>query len=107
MIEHIVLFRLNRNTTKEQIQVITGALLKMADEIPGILDISAGSNIKNSEDLNRKYNYGLIVRFTNEESLNAYISHPSHQRVVKEYLGSEVVEEVFILDFVREGVTNE
>ena len=97
MIEHIVLFKLKAATTKEQIQTLTQGLLKMADEIAGIEEISAGANTS-PEGLNRGYNYGMIVRFVDAEARDAYIPHPFHQGVVKEYIHPNV-DEVLVLDY--------
>ena len=90
MVEHIVLFKLKPATMEEQIQTLTQGLLKMADEISGIEEISAGVNT-NPEGLNRGYNYGLIVRFVDAKARDAYIPHPFHQRVVKEYIVGKAV----------------
>ena len=63
----------------------------MADEIPEIVDISAGVNTS-PEGSNQGYNYGLIVRFIDMEARNTYIPHSFHQRIIKEYVRSNMNE---------------
>ena len=59
----------------------------MLSKIPGILDMSSG--IQDSE--NRRYNYGLTVRFKDKAAREAYSSNPHHKALGDRY-GGMVVE---------------
>ena len=62
MVEHIVLLKLKSDVTSAQLDALPDALLKMADEIPGIESITAGTN-NSPEGKSQGYSYGFIVRF--------------------------------------------
>ena len=97
MVEHIVLLKLKSEATEQQIQTLTDALLKMADEIPGIEEISAGMN-NSPEGKSEGFNYGFIVRFSNQEARDAYLPHPVHHQVAGEYL-RPIVDDVLVFDY--------
>ena len=97
MIEHIVLLKLKPDTSETQIQTLTGELLKIADEIPGIETISAGMN-NSPEGKNHDYTYGFIVRFTDAAARDAYLPHPVHRRLAGEYL-RPIVDDVLVFDY--------
>ncbi|MCZ6676226.1 MAG: Dabb family protein [Candidatus Poribacteria bacterium] len=99
MIEHIVLLKLKSDTTEEQIQALTDALLKMGEEIPGIEDISAGMN-NSPEGKNHDFTYGFIVRFRDEAARDAYLPHPVHRQVAGEYL-RPIVDDVLVFDYTH------
>ena len=44
MVEHIVLLKLKSEVTNAQLETLSDALMGMADEIPGIESITAGTN---------------------------------------------------------------
>ena len=95
--EHIVLLKLKSEATKKQIQTLTDALLKMADEIPGVEEISAGMN-NSPEEKSQGFTYGFIARFTNQEMRDAYLPHPVHRKVAGEYL-RPIVDDVLVFDY--------
>jgi hypothetical protein len=97
MIEHIVLLKLKSDTTAQQIQTLTDALLKMAGEIPGIEEISAGMN-NSPEGKNGDFTYGFIVRFRDGAARDAYLPHPVHRQVAGNYL-RPIVDDVLVFDY--------
>ncbi|MCH8295069.1 Dabb family protein [Candidatus Poribacteria bacterium] len=97
MIEHIVLLKLKPDTTEQQVRTLTNALLKMADEIPGIEDISAGMN-NSPEEKNNGFTYGFIVRFSDVAARDAYLPHPVHRQAAGEYL-RPIVDDVLVFDY--------
>jgi hypothetical protein len=97
MVEHIVLLKLKSNTTEEQVQTLTDALLKMGDEIPGIAEVSAGMN-NSPEGKAHGFGYGFIVRFQDAEARDAYLPHPVHRQVATEYL-RPIVDDVLVFDY--------
>lgn len=99
MIEHIVLLKLKPDTTEQQIQTLTDALLKMADDIPGIEDVSAGMN-NSPEEKNNGFTYGFIVRFSDVASRDAYLPNPVHRQVAGEFL-RPIVDDVLVFDYAH------
>ena len=97
MIEHIVLLKLKSDTTALQIQKLTDALLKMASEIPGIEEISAGMN-NSPEGKDHGFTYGFIVRFRDATARDAYLPHLVHRQVAGEYL-RPLVDDVLVFDY--------
>lgn len=97
MIEHIVLLKLKPGITEAQLKTLSDALLGMADEIPGIESITAGTN-NSPEGKSQGYTYGFIVRFTDEAARDAYLPHPHHRQVAGEYI-RPLVEDVLVFDY--------
>ena len=95
-VEHIVLVKLKPDATQEEIKAFTLALLSLADEVPGIVEISAGVN-SSPEDQNKGYNYGIIVSFADGAARDVYLTHPNHIKVGKEYIS--LIEDLLIVDF--------
>jgi len=93
----MVLLKLKPDATQEQIEALTTALLSIADEVPGIVEITAGVN-SSPEGQDKGYDYGLLVRFTDAAARDAYLIHPYHQSVVGEY-AVPILEDLIIVDF--------
>ena len=83
MILHFVLLRFKPGTTPERIAALAGALLEMKGPIPEIRDIRWGANLGPSA---ADYPYVLTVVFDDLDSLERYLVHPVHRRVVAEHL---------------------
>lgn len=81
MIEHVVLFKLKDSSPDDQKLEMLKALLKLKDQIPGILEVSAGVNFSQRA---QGYTHGFTVRFTDREALERYLTHPNHVAVVDE-----------------------
>ena len=97
MLEHIVLLKLKPGITEAQLKTLSDALYGMADEIPGIESITAGTN-NSPEGKSQGYAYGFIVRFTDEAARDAYLPHPHHRQVAGEYI-RPLVEDVLVFDY--------
>ena len=97
MVEHIVLLKLKPEVTAAQLETLSDALLGMADEIPGIDSITAGTN-NSPEGKSQGYAYGFIVRFTDEAARDAYLPHPFHRQVAGEHI-RPLVEDVLVFDY--------
>ncbi|QST01740.1 Dabb family protein [Pontibacillus sp. ALD_SL1] len=95
MIEHIVLFKFEEQTTKEQQNEAIKRLTSLRHEIPGIIDIQAGLNFS---DRNKGYELGLTVRFEDKEALEQYGPHEKHQEVVA-YLKEIGLSDILVVDF--------
>ena len=97
MVEHIVLLKLKSDTTEEQVQTLTDALLEMENEIPGIAEVSAGMN-NSPEGKAHNFDYGFIVRFEDAAARDTYLPHPVHRQVATEYL-RPIVDDVLVFDY--------
>ena len=99
IIEHIVLLKLKADTTEQQIQTLADALLKMAEKIPGIEEISMGIN-NSPGGKNHDFTYGFIVHFRDEAARGGYLPHPVHRQVAGEYL-RPIVDDVSVFGYTH------
>ena len=95
MIEHIVLFRWTKDASQEAIDTTVVELRKLKSKIPGIVDISCGTNFS---DRAKGYTHGLVVCFTDRSALEAYGPHPEHQRVVQNFI-NPIHADILALDY--------
>lgn len=92
---HIVLFRWRPDADTTQIEDAHAALRRLADEIPGIVELTCGANFT---DRAKGYNSGLVVRFADRAALEAYLPHPAHRTVVEKYI-NPIREDSLALDY--------
>lgn len=83
MIEHIVLLRWTENASQEAIDAVMVELRGLKDKIPGIADVSSGVNFS---ERGKGFTHGLVFHFKDRTSLEGYLPHPEHQRVVQKLL---------------------
>jgi hypothetical protein len=95
MIEHIVLFRWMEGASQEAIDSVVAELRKLKGKVPGVVDLSCGANFS---DRAKGYTHGLAVRFKDRAALEAYGSHPEHQRVVQKFI-NPIRGEVLAIDY--------
>jgi hypothetical protein len=83
VITHLVVFRLNDDTTSEQADELWRRLQELPTLIPGLDDFRPGRDLGlrpgNGE-------IGLVARFTDTEAFSAYATHPHHVAFVDECL---------------------
>ena len=80
MVKHVVLLRFRRDTPQAQIKAIFRNLDELRQKIPGMLDFSGGA-YSSPEGLNKGFTHGFVTAFADEESRDAYLSHPDHEAV--------------------------
>lgn len=97
MFEHLVVFKFNDKVTPAKQQEFVTQLLALQDEIPGIIDLTAGINVTEETDHIQGFTLGLRVTFEDQEALRAYGPHPAHQAFVASLNGW--VENVIVTDF--------
>ncbi|MDB5076409.1 MAG: Stress responsive Barrel Domain [Chloroflexi bacterium] len=97
MIEHVVLFKWKPDASRLAIDAAAAALKGLADRIPGIVDLSCGPPIT---DQPQQYSFGLVVRFKDRPSFEAYGPHPAHVEVVQTYL-LPIMAEALNFDFEK------
>lgn len=83
MVIHIVLLRWTENASQEAINTVMTELLGLKDKIPGIVDVTSGANFS---ERSKGFTHGLVFRFKDRASLEGYLPHPEHQRVVQKLL---------------------
>lgn len=82
-IRHVVLFNFKPGTEEATIRQIIGQL----NELPGIIGEIRDWLIQ--EDLgkrDRSSRFALIAGFDNMDSMNRYLAHPAHVRIVEKAL---------------------
>ena len=53
--------------------------------IPGVLDVHAGTMIPSSrKTVDSSFDVALVIVLENEEVLRQYVTHPIHQKIVRE-----------------------
>ena len=95
MIEHIVLLQWKEGASQEAIDKAMTGLRQLKGKIPEIVDLSCGTNFS---DRAKHFSHGLVVRFKDRAALETYISHPEHQRVVREFI-QPIRNEVIAVDY--------
>jgi hypothetical protein len=82
MIEHIVVIKAKPGREPE----VSGILARFASaaaSLPGVVEITAGPNFhQRSADLG--VSHGMLVRFTDQQALDAYQVHPLHTALLPE-----------------------
>ena len=81
MVTHIVLLQPKPEKTEEEIAAVLEHVQDLQARVPGILETQVGKNLSASH---RGYTYGFMMRFVDQEHLNAYAPHPAHQVVSQE-----------------------
>ncbi|SLJ90187.1 MULTISPECIES: Dabb family protein [unclassified Paenibacillus] len=97
MYEHLVAFKLNDKITTVKQQELVAQLLALQEQIPGIVDLTAGINVTEETDHIQGFTLGLRVTFEDQEALRAYGPHPAHQAFVASL--NEWVENVIVVDY--------
>ena len=95
MVEHIVLIRWTDQSGQEAIDKVMAELRGLKGKIAAIADLSCGANFSERA---KGYTHGLVVRFGDRAALNAYISHPEHQRVVQKLI-NPIRADILALDY--------
>ncbi len=95
MVEHVVLFKWKEGADPTAIAAAIGALQRLKQQIPGIVDLTCGENFSTRA---QGFQCGLVVRFTDRAALEAYGPHPAHQDVVLNFL-TPIREDVIAIDY--------
>ena len=95
MIDHLVSIKLKPSTTPQQRQDLLAGLRGLRDQVPGVVDLTAGENFSERA---QGFEIGVMVRFADRAALDAYGPHPAHQKVVQELL-LPIREDIIVLDY--------
>ncbi len=83
MVEHIVLFKVGSEVAGDRATRMLGEIVSLKNKITGVVSATAGVNFSQRS---QGYTHGLVMRFRDRAALDAYLSHPLHQAVVKEHI---------------------
>jgi 2,3-dihydroxy-p-cumate/2,3-dihydroxybenzoate 3,4-dioxygenase len=83
MIKHIVAFTFKPETSPADVQATLDALNALQGQIPWVRNWSLGKNLSTRD---QTYEYALHCDFASEQELQDYLTHPAHERVVRELL---------------------
>lgn len=95
MVEHIVFFKRRAGATPELEQQLVAALQGLKDKVPGILELSCGTNI--TPERGKGFTLALRVLFPDRQALAQYGPHPNHQAVLP--LVQQYAEELVVVDY--------
>ena len=100
VIEHIVLLKVKKDTSAEDIKnLIEGT--KSLRTIPGVISITVGPTFAEEwmPDRRNGHTHTLSCRLQNKEALRVYQDHPLHDKVKKECLLPLLVEPPMAVDY--------
>lgn len=80
MITHVVLLKIRKDVSKDQVAKVFEALAGLQKKVPGILSFSAGA-YTSPEGLNRGFTHGFVMTFKDAASRDVYLPHPDHEVV--------------------------
>lgn len=95
MLIHIVCWKYKNETSPEKREVHAAKLKNLPNEISNIESFKIGFDILHLE---RSFDLGLVAIFPDQDALDAYTVHPTHQEVAN--LGKEIAEKVVSVDFL-------
>lgn len=95
MVEHVVLFKTTPEATQEQRERMIAELRSLKEKIPGIIDLTVGTNFS---DRNQGFDIGLVVRFVDRAALEVYLPHPAHQGCVDQFV-APIKADIIVVDY--------
>ncbi|MEH7304116.1 MULTISPECIES: Dabb family protein [Bacillaceae] len=95
MIEHVVIIKFDKMTTREHKDNVIQQLRSLVNSIPGIVDLRCNHNFS---ERNQGFDIGLTIRFESMEALKAYGPHPEHQKVISCMIEAGMTD-IIIVDF--------
>ncbi len=100
-VSHLVICYLKHPGDPAERQRLIEASRDLRD-IPGVISIEAGNVLPSTRPVVvSDYDVAMVITFTNTDAMNAYITHPIHQKALKEVLAPLTVK-VVIYDFLNE-----
>ncbi len=96
MIQHILLFKFNENTSKEDISKIMNKFNECKEKLTGIKSIQHGENISSKTHLAHGFTYGVIMNFESQDDIIAYNNLDEHKEAQE--LQKSKVKEVLVFD---------
>lgn len=103
IIEHVVLFKVRDGTEQSKVDAMVNGLNGLVSLNP-VIHLAAGPILRVRSSLSN-YTHMLHSRYKSREDLDAYSSHPDHQRVVREN-GQPICEDVMAVDWIADHDPN-
>jgi hypothetical protein len=92
---HLVLFKFANTAKPQDIDKLMKEIKALRGVIPGILDIAYGENFSSRS---KGYTHAVTMRFTSRAALEAFYSHPAHQRLIETSI-KPIIADLLPLDF--------
>jgi hypothetical protein len=83
---HIALYKWNASAYPEAIQQTLTEIASLANQIPGIVEISCAEN---ASKYSEGYTHIVLVRAKDQLGIDAYRTHPSHQKAAQKIAAME------------------
>lgn len=96
-INHVVLLGWTPEATEHQKQACAEALAGLKAIIPGILAYSGGDQ-NSLEAPGQGIDFGFVMTFADAAARDAYLPHPGHQRVIRDYI-APILRQVQVFDY--------
>ena len=70
--------------------------------IPGVMDVQVGKVLPSTRPIVvNDYDVGLVITYKDVQAMNDYVTHPIHQKAVREIL-APLTSKVVVYDFINE-----
>jgi hypothetical protein len=79
MIVHAFLFQWKPQVTEHDKQQAAERILALQIQIPGLIEASYGAN---TSPRSQGFTHGGVMKFRDQAALEAYFTHPVHQKLV-------------------------
>lgn len=97
MVRHFGVLTFKKEISKSAIEECLRTMKELVTRIPGLLDMEYGP-YSSPEGMNDGFTHGFLITFDSEESRDAYLPHPIHERAKDVVI--PCLERVIVFDFV-------
>ncbi len=101
MVVHVVLFKPRANLPAQERSAFVTALERAIREIPAVRGVQAGRRVKIGAGYEQAApdaaDFLAIIEFENEAGLHAYLQHPVHEELGRQF--GEIMGAGFVYDF--------
>ncbi|GIP23592.1 Dabb family protein [Paenibacillus sp. J22TS3] len=97
MFEHIVLLKFKPEASDTEKENAVNRAQDFKENIPGIVDLSAGINMTEETEHMQGFTLGIRVTFENQQACRNYIQHPLHQDFLQSI--GPLVEGIVVMDY--------
>lgn len=80
MVDHLVLFAVEEDTSPEDLEDLLSSIRALEDGVGSVVDLSVGEDFSGRSG---EYTHALFVRFEDRDGLQEYMEHPDHLAVVE------------------------
>lgn len=99
-VHHIVICWLKESGNDAARQELIEAVRGLKD-IPGVLDVHAGAVLPSDRPIvDSSFDVAIIFTFSDQETMKAYLTHPTHRQALKQTI-RPLVREFLVYDFAE------